>query len=198
MKPLGAAVLIVHHSGHGDKQRSRGSSSIRAAMDGEFSTTKTEGGIVLSCQKAKDFEALKPLHFTLKPTLLDGWFDDDGKPMTSVYLEYSCSALPTLKPRKLSAQDNAILTSLDEAIAAHGMEPTADIKNKYAGFNSPLDEMQKVVHFDYWRMQAYKAIVVEGNSDSAKRQAFGRCRKKLLALGLTYEYDNCAWPKFDK
>jgi RecA-family ATPase len=28
-KPLGAAVLIVHHSGHNDKGRSRGSSAIR-------------------------------------------------------------------------------------------------------------------------------------------------------------------------
>ena len=34
LKPLGAAVLVVHHSGHGNKDRSRGSSSIRAATNG--------------------------------------------------------------------------------------------------------------------------------------------------------------------
>ncbi len=39
IKPLGAAALVVHHSGHGQKDRSRGSSSIRAAMDGEFAAT---------------------------------------------------------------------------------------------------------------------------------------------------------------
>ena len=55
IRPLGAAVLIVHHSGHGAKDRSRGSSSIRAAMDGEFVATKNDHGIILSCCKAKQF-----------------------------------------------------------------------------------------------------------------------------------------------
>lgn len=32
----GAAVLIVHHTGHGSKDRARGSSALRAAVDAEF------------------------------------------------------------------------------------------------------------------------------------------------------------------
>ncbi|WP_239649623.1 AAA family ATPase [Methylocucumis oryzae] len=119
LKPLGAAALIVHHSGHGQKDRSRGSSSIRAAMDGEFSATKDGGAIVLTCHKAKDFEAFKPLQFNLKPIDLD-WCDDDGEPLTSVYLEHGGEAKTNTKKRKLSARDDAILTSLSEAIVAHG------------------------------------------------------------------------------
>jgi putative DNA primase/helicase len=38
MVELGAAVLLVHHSGHGDKDRARGSSAIRAAVDVELLT----------------------------------------------------------------------------------------------------------------------------------------------------------------
>ena len=88
LKPLGAAVLVVHHSGHGAKDRSRGSSSIRAAMDGEFCATKSESAITLTLpHKAKDFEALKPLSFTLKPIELS-WVDEDDNPMTSVCLEH--------------------------------------------------------------------------------------------------------------
>ncbi|MDO9268165.1 MAG: AAA family ATPase [Methylobacter sp.] len=54
MKPLGAAILVVHHSGHGNKERSRGSSSIRAAMDGEFSATKKDKSIILTCHNKVD------------------------------------------------------------------------------------------------------------------------------------------------
>ena len=51
LRPLGAAVLIVHHSGHSTAQRSRGSSSIRAAMDAEFSATKDGLNVILTCTK---------------------------------------------------------------------------------------------------------------------------------------------------
>lgn len=195
-KPLGAAVLVVHHSGHGQKDRSRGSSSIRAAMDGEFSATKDGSAIVLSCHKAKDFEAFKPLQFSLKPVDLD-WCDDDGEPLTSVCLEYDEEAKSYTKKRKLSARDDAILTSLSEAIAAHGVEPTAEIKAKFGGFDSSAGRHQKIVNIENWRELAYKAIVVDANTDDARRMAFKRCRDKLLNLVLTVEYDNYAWRIFD-
>ncbi|MCQ8180518.1 AAA family ATPase [Methylomonas sp. SURF-1] len=195
-KPLGAAVLVVHHSGHGDKQRSRGSSSIRAAMDGEFSATKDGGAIVLACHKAKDFEAFKPLQFSLKPIDLE-WCDDDGEPLTSVYLVHDGEAKPTAKKRKLSARDDAILTSLSEAIAAHGVEPTAEIKAKFGGFDSLRGNQQKIVNIEHWRELAYKAIVVDTNTEDAKRKAFKRCRDKLLNQGFTVEYDAYAWRIFE-
>ncbi|WP_020484539.1 AAA family ATPase [Methylomonas sp. MK1] len=197
LKPLGAAVLIVHHSGHGQKDRSRGSSSIRAAMDGEFSATKGEGGIVLSCHKAKDFEAFTPLQFSLKPTDLD-WLDDDGEPMTSVYLEHVGEAKPIPKKRKLSARDDAILTALTEAIDKHGIVPSSEIKEKFGGFSGSGVDSRKVVNIDHWREQAYKAIVVDANTDDARRMAFKRCRDKLFDQGFTVEYDGYAWPIFDR
>lgn len=199
MKPLGAAVLIVHHSGHGDKQRSRGSSSIRAAMDGEFSATKSDGGIILACHKAKDFEALAPLQFALKPTDLS-WLDEDGEPMTSVYLEHRGEVTATSKRRKLSARDDAILTSLSESIAAHGVEPTTDIKLKFGGFESLFGEIQQIVHVDYWRELAYKTISVDCADDSkqdALRKAFKRCRDKLFNDGLTVEHGDYVWRVFN-
>ncbi|MCQ8130150.1 AAA family ATPase [Methylomonas rivi] len=195
-KPIGVAVLVVHHSGHGQKDRSRGSSSIRAAMDGEFSATKDGGAIVLSCHKAKDFEAFKPLQFSLKPIDL-GWCDDDGEPLTSVYLEHDGEAKPTTKKRKLSARDDSILTSLSEAIAAHGVEPTAEIKAKFGGFDSLRGKQQKIVNIEQWRELAYKAIVVDANTEDAKRMAFKRCRDKLLNQRVTVEYDNYAWRIFE-
>jgi hypothetical protein len=198
LKPLGAAVLVVHHSGHGAKDRSRGSSAIRAAMDAEFSATKSEGSIALACHKAKDFEAFKPLQFALNVVELgDGWEDDDGEPLTSVILEYQGEAKPSTKKRKLSARDDAILTSLAEATAAHGIPPTPEIRAKFTGFAGPDDSRRKVCNIEHWREKAYKAIVVDANTDDAKRMAFKRCRDKLLNNGLTVEYDNYAWRIFE-
>ncbi len=196
IKPLGAAVLVVHHSGHGPKDRSRGSSSIRAAMDGEFSATKDDGGIVLACHKAKDFEAFQPLQFSLKPIDLD-WCSDDGEPLTSVYLEYDGEGKTRTQKRKLSAREDAILTSLNEAITAHGVEPTTEIKAKFGGFDSLVRKQQKIVSIEHWREVAYKAIVVDANTEDAKRKAFKRCRDKLLNQGFTVEYDAFAWPIFE-
>jgi hypothetical protein len=195
LRPLGAAVLVVHHSGHGQKDRSRGSSSIRAAMDGEFSATKNDGGITLTCHKAKDFEALKPLQFALKPIDLN-WLDRDGEPMTSVYLEHKGDAMPITKRLRLSARDGAILTSLGEAIAEHGIEPTAEIKAKFAGFDSFEGKAQKIVLVEHWRPMAYKSFNVDANTDDARRMALKRCRDKLLNQGFTGEYDGYIWRVF--
>lgn len=67
--------------------------------------------------------SLQPLAFSLKPISLDGWQDDDGEPLTSVYLEAGGNAETTGVKRKLSARDDAILTSLREAIGEHGVTP---------------------------------------------------------------------------
>jgi len=196
LKPLGAAILVVHHSGHGNKDRSRGSSSIRAAMDAEFSANKTDNSITLTCHKAKDFEALDPLQFTLKPTEL-GWFDEDDEPMTSVYLEYEGEATAK-KKGKLSAKDETVLASLDSAIVEYGIEPTTEIKLKFDGFNSPIGKMQKIVNIDHWREKAYPLIVVTGNNpENAKRVAFNRCSGKLLSQGLIVKSDNYVWRVFE-
>ena len=200
MKPLGAAVLVVHHSGHGQKDRSRGSSAIRAAMDGEFSATKSNKSITLACHKAKDFEAFKPLEFSLN-TIDIGWLNEDDEPMTSVYLIHQGIAKPNTKKRKLSARDDSILTSLSDAIVKHGIEPTADIKAKYAGFNTLAGKDRKIVHIDHWREQAYKVITVDCETEESKqdaiKKAFKRCRDKLFNESFTVEHGDYAWRIFD-
>lgn len=190
LKPLGAAVLIVHHSGHGTSQRSRGSSSIRAAMDGEFSATKDGLNVVLSCTKAKDFEAFKPQQFSLMSIDLP-WLDDDGEPLRSVYLQHAGNAKSTTNKRKLSARDEAILTALSEAIDKHGVEPSAEIREKFAGFDKWSSA--KVVHVDHWRDRSYKVIVTDKDTVDSKRMAFKRARDKLFNHGATAEYDGYAW-----
>ena len=195
LKPLGVAVLIVHHSGHGQKERSRGSSSIRGAMDAEFSSSKSADGIVLTCHKAKDFEEPKPMLFKLMPVTLN-WLDDENKPLTSVHLEHIGDAKPTANKARLSVRDEAILQSLNDAITLHGIEPNAEIKTKFSGFDSFEGKHQKIVFMEHWRPLAYKSINADANTDGAKRMALKRCRDKLMKQKLIVEYDGYIWRIF--
>ncbi len=196
LKPLGAAVLFIHHSGHGDKNRSRGSSSIRAAMDAEFSVVKRGDSVTLSCTKAKDFEPFAPRLFNFRTVELSGWTDHQGETMTSVVLENKGEAKPEQSRPKLSARDDLVLTSLFDAIRQHGIEPPADIKEKFAGFSGWKKGKNKVVSIEKWRTHAHKAIVVDSDRPDAKRMAFKRCRDRLVNNGYIIEFNDFVWPVF--
>jgi len=82
----GAALLGLHHSGHGDKSRGRGSSVLRASVDVEFAVEKFDRTVQVRCTKAKDFDHPAPLAWTLEKQPLP-WADEDGTPMDSAVLE---------------------------------------------------------------------------------------------------------------
>lgn len=83
----GCAVLLVHHSGHGAKDRARGSTALRAAVDAEYRVSRDPGGILeLSCTKAKDHAPLAPMAFRFVSVGL-GVLDDQGAEQTSAALE---------------------------------------------------------------------------------------------------------------
>jgi RecA-family ATPase len=185
-KPLGAAILVVHHSGHNESGRSRGSSAIRAAMDGEYCVSKDESAITLTCTKSKDFEVPKPLYFALKQVSLD-WVDDENKPLTSVYLEHAGESVKKQKKPKLTAREDQILQSLTDALNAHGIEPPAEIRQKFGGFGSGT--FSKVVKLDDWRTSAYKAI---SDDPATNRQALKRFRDKFLG-SLIMEHAGFVW-----
>jgi len=63
---LGCAVLVVHHSGHG-QERERGSSALRGAADTMLRVTKTDGQrLRLTCDKQKDGEETLDLALRLE------------------------------------------------------------------------------------------------------------------------------------
>lgn len=86
MKLLGQGrmVLNIHHTGHGDKTRGRGHSSLYAAIDVEFLAAKAsdESPVMLSHTKARDFDRMVPLAFRIERVDLP-WADEDGDPVNS-------------------------------------------------------------------------------------------------------------------
>lgn len=108
----GACVLIVHHSGHTDRTRARGSTVLPAAVSTVFRTEVDGSGVMrLTCEKMKDAPKPAPLAFQLReveieiPPPYPEWeietFDIDPTPTTetSVVLE-QVTHTPASKPGK--------------------------------------------------------------------------------------------------
>src|SRR5690625_967647 len=82
---LGCAVQIIHHTGHGEQQRARGSSAFFAALDSEITIKKT-GTLVVELEntKSKDSEAFDPVRLKLDKVTIEGVHDRHGRPVTSL------------------------------------------------------------------------------------------------------------------
>jgi len=61
----GCTVLIVHHSGHGDKDRARGSSVLRGALDSEYKVAKSGETVTLANHKMKDAPPPRGMEFAI-------------------------------------------------------------------------------------------------------------------------------------
>jgi phage/plasmid primase-like uncharacterized protein len=82
----GCCVVIVHHSGAMDKDRSRGSTALRGAMDAEYKVELLPAGQVqFSGKKMKDAEIPKPLTFALTQVDLP-LYDRFMQPIKGAYL----------------------------------------------------------------------------------------------------------------
>lgn len=190
----GAAVVIVHHSGHGSSNRSRGSSAIKGAMDIEYQITKKDDLVTMKCTKAKDFIEPEPVSFKLIPEAIPGWFDDDGSPVESAILEPTTYTAPTKATGgSISKNDTLILKSLTDSISKKGTLATKEQTDAY-----PELVGKKHIHVDDWKAEACQQLSQKNggsNKPDSNLKAFGRAQKNLLNLGKIATEDNHYWLK---
>lgn len=184
---FGATVLIVHHTGHGEQERSRGASSLRAAMDHEY-RLEDKGGIrELSCTKAKESEPPPLMTFRLLPVTLSGWTNENGEFITSAVLVPTTDK-PVANLLELTGANQVALRALGNAILEFGVVPDP---NLFTGCsNRPFG---KVVREEVWRQRAYDEGISDGEQD-AKKKAFGRSRKALIDKNLIATWKDFYWP----
>jgi hypothetical protein len=81
------AILLVHHTGHGAKDRARGSTVLKGALDAEYRVSKDQDGMIrLECTKMKESDAPKPMAFKLHDVQLP-FLDDEGSPIYKAAIE---------------------------------------------------------------------------------------------------------------
>lgn len=92
-----ATILLVHHSGHGDKGRARGAMALKGALDAEYRLDRDEAGIIrMKATKMKDAKYPEPMAFKLESVLLPV-LDESGEPQFSAVLESTSYSPPPQK-----------------------------------------------------------------------------------------------------
>jgi KaiC/GvpD/RAD55 family RecA-like ATPase len=86
------AIAIVHHSGHSETERPRGSSALRANVDWMFGVFRDadERLATLTCDKSKDSDTSTDVQFALTVEHLG--VDEEGDPVTSLVARHLRSA----------------------------------------------------------------------------------------------------------
>ncbi len=187
---LGAAVLLVHHSGHSSDDRARGSSSMRAAMDVEYKVTKDKDLVTMTCTKPKEFKEPKPMSFNLVTQILPGCFDDDGKPVESAILNSTTYTAP-VRTASISGNDSVVLQALTDVITKQGKSASNTLSAKY-----PELAGKKCIHLDDWRKESYLLLDQSSNGTNkpqANQKAFHRAKEKLLHFNKIVTEEECYW-----
>lgn len=71
-RATGACVLVIHHTGHQNKERGRGSSAVAGALQTDLRLTRNGDKITLTTTKQKDHEEYDPHTMILKQVTLTG------------------------------------------------------------------------------------------------------------------------------
>lgn len=162
-----ATVMVVHHTGHADKSRARGSTALKGALDAEYSLTKDDAGVVrLEATKMKDAEQPQPVAFTMRTVALTDVFDDEGEPVCSVALS-SVSYLPPTRSGKVGRGRNQIL-----ALSVLG---TLIEEHRERGARAGHSSENASVKIDEWRDRL--------GTKGIDRKRFFELRNKLVDAG---------------
>lgn len=155
------AALIVHHTGHGEKARARGSMALRAALDAEYRMEKTGKAVTITNTKMKDAAPPPPVHFEMETV-------EVGKTSTGEAIESAVlievAAKPKVQAKTLGRNGQLALTAFSSAKERWG---------KDAGAGVSLEE---------WRADFYK--IHTADNVSAKKMAFKRAREELVDKGF--------------
>lgn len=157
----GCTLLLVHHTGHGDKTRFRGAMALKGALDFEYRLERRDQGdhgvIEMRAQKMKDAPLPEPLGLNMKVVEIDGLHEDDGTPVTSVVLELGerprLDTSKHLGPNQATAmtQLRRLYNDQEANLAAAGLDPRG-----------------ATVRFEDWRAGCYEAGIARNRFHDLK------------------------------
>ncbi|MCV9980959.1 phage NrS-1 polymerase family protein [Burkholderia pseudomallei] len=180
--PFNATIVIVHHSGNGDKDRLRGASGLTGAVDYEYRVDKKGDDRSLVCKKNKEGEEGAEYQFRIERVPLD-----DG--MSSASLVMLDATSKKAAGAKLSDAQKKCLHVLRDITDIHGVEPPDELKATGPMY-PPL-----VVPKSKWKQESIDAGISKGDVDG-KRRAFDRAYDKLVNnANLVGTFGDYVWLK---
>lgn len=113
----GCTVALVHHTGHGNKSRARGSSVLHGAIDTTYHVEKdAAGNVTVTCTRMKDGPTPDPFAFRLTTVEL-GLANEDGTEATSAVLD-PCG-VPESRPKVSGKHQGTALNLLKRLEREH-------------------------------------------------------------------------------
>lgn len=178
IKELQTAVCIIHHTGNADdaKDRARGSSALRGALDSEMKVKKiSDLECVLQQTKSKDAAKVKDTVFTLERVILPSCLDEEGWQVDTLVPEKSIEKTElyaqtesTPKEKKLRQSEITAKETYQKASEMYGSIQT----DKQTGSEMIITPVEK------WRQIFFENSSAE--NDSTRRGQFSTARKILL------------------
>lgn len=156
-----ATALIVHHSGHSDKNRGRGAMSLKGALDAEFKVSTTGDLMAITATKMKDAPLPDPIMRKFISVEL-GW-GKSGEMLTSAVL-VPTQEKPAKKEEDLSGNEKIGLRAYQQAVR--------DNSDAFRG-EGPI-----LLSADLWRK--YFDLNISSDKPDSRRKAFSRMLSGLL------------------
>lgn len=149
-------IIIVHHTGHSDKGRGRGSTVLKGALDFEFRVEKDGEEITIANPKMKDAPELPEQFFTLTDVQL-------APRIKSAVLTSAEASAPKARKEKLPKNERLALDVYKTAAAEHGIWDGGAFRG---------------LHVDDWRPAFYAKHT--GDNEQSKQRVFNRARADLV------------------
>ena len=180
IREFGCSIVLVHHTGVAQeaKDRARGSSALRGAMDIELKISKEKGqsNIRLNQTKNKEAQEEKEIILTLEQFEIPNWYDEEGQPVNTCTIEAYKSNIfteqETVKAVKLNKPERTAEQTFKEAILRDGVK----IEDKNTG------NILAGIYIEDWRKVSYE-LSAQDNQDT-KRNEFNSGRKGLHEKGI--------------
>ncbi len=169
----GCSALIVHHTGHGNKTRSRGSFALTGAVDAEFRVEKDGMVMTVINTKMKDAPTPAPIAFYMLEIQL-------GQGMTSLALRET--EVQKRAPR-VTGQAEIALQAFGDALADHG--------EKKVGESFPQN--RQCVSLERWREYCDRHSLSGSENPTTWRTAFHKAKNVLHKKGIIRILDGYAW-----
>lgn len=181
--PFNATVVIVHHSGNGDRDRLRGASGLTGAVDYEYRVDRKGDARSLVCKKNKEGEEGEDRHFLIERVPLEGNVSSAALVMLD-----TPKAGARVKLRPVSTTCYSVLKKMTDA---YGVVPNEELK-KALGLGAPA----LVVPKEMWKNESIEAGISKSTDADATRKAFERAFDQLVnEANLVGTYGGYVWAK---
>ncbi|MDP3478147.1 MAG: AAA family ATPase [Desulfoprunum sp.] len=165
--------LIIHHTGHSNKERARGSYVLPAALDCEIQVSKKGGTITLINTKQKDAPEFLPINFeTVSINLDENGIGDLLNPVTSLVLQEIDGSWPIKK-------------------LTHAQQKVYDIVVSKTGTNCSKKHLFESLHL------SQESLSTTGTPE-AEKKAMQRSLRELISNGYIREISEDCYTTFQR